>query len=83
MKCITKPDIVSAVQFNGKNVYEIERFTGGEILFSLKGGIAKLKLPGNSSIVVSKGDYVVIKSGGGEIYASPPNVFESMYDLMS
>ena len=84
-----KPVVVTAIQWDGKNLEEIKDFVGDSLNYSIldtawevgKGipyvYMAIKTLEG--SMEVSKGDYV-IKGVKGEFYPCKPDIFERTYE---
>ena len=71
-----KPVIIEAVQWNGKNLTEIDNFVGGS-----------LKIEGSSLVIntlegdmeASINDYI-IKGVNGEFYPCKPDIFDKTYE---
>ena len=71
-----KPVIIEAVQWNGKNLTEIDNFVGGS-----------LKIEGSSFVIhtlegdmeASINDYI-IKGVNGEFYPCKPDIFDKTYE---
>ena len=71
-----KPVIIEAVQWNGKNLTEIDNFVGGS-----------LKIEGSNIVIhtlegdmeASINDYI-IKGVNGEFYPCKPDIFDKTYE---
>lgn len=71
-----KPVIIEAIQWNGKNLTEIDNFVGGS-----------LKIEGSSLVIytlegdmeASINDYI-IKGVNGEFYPCKPDIFDKTYE---
>lgn len=71
-----KPVIIEAIQWNGKNLTEIDNFVGGS-----------LKIEGSSLVIhtlegdmeASIDDYI-IKGVNGEFYPCKPDIFDKTYE---
>ena len=71
-----KPVIIEAIQWNGKNLAEIDNFVGGS-----------LKMEGSSLVIhtlegdmeASINDYI-IKGVNGEFYPCRPDIFDKTYE---
>ena len=71
-----KPVIIEAIQWNGKNLAEIDNFVGGS-----------LKMEGSSLVIhtlegdmgASINDYI-IKGVNGEFYPCKPDIFDKTYE---
>ena len=71
-----KPVIIEAIQWNGKNLTEIDNFVGGS-----------LKIEGSSLVIytlegdmeASINDYI-IKGVNGEFYQCKPDIFDKTYE---
>ena len=71
-----KPVIIEAIQWNGKNLSEIDNFVGGS-----------LKIEGSSLVIhtregdmeASINDYI-IKGVNGEFYPCKPDIFDKTYE---
>ena len=77
-----KPVVISAVQFNGNNGGEIEKFTQGSLttMYVVDSNIPVLSirtLEGNMTVSVE--DWV-IKGVKGEFYPCKPDIFEATYE---
>ena len=71
-----KPVIIEAIQWNGKNLSEIDNFMGR--LVENKGTIIVIHtLEGDME--ASIGDYI-IKGVNGEFYPCKPNIFTKTYE---
>ena len=76
MKYRKKPVIIEAIQWNGKNLSEIDNFVGGS-----------LKTKGSSLVIhtlegdmeASINDYI-IKGVNGEFYPCKPDIFDKTYE---
>ncbi|KGR72894.1 hypothetical protein ACVRWQ_06025 [Streptococcus phocae subsp. salmonis] len=77
MKYRKKPVEVEAVQWTGKNEFEVSRFVGPGMFFNdLREPVIET-LEGNMR--TSKGDYI-IKGVNGEFYPCKPDIFEQTYE---
>ena len=71
-----KPVIIEAIQWNGKNLTDIDNFVGG-----------RLKIKGSSLVIhtlegdmeASINDYI-IKGVNGEFYPCKPDIFDKTYE---
>ena len=71
-----KPVIIEAIQWNGKNLTEIDNFVGGSI--ANKSTILIIHtLEGDME--ASMGDYI-IKGINGEFYPCKPDIFAKTYE---
>lgn len=76
-----KPVLVDAVQYDGKNLKEINEFIGKEVGRYINSNtiiISTLEGPMNASV----GDYI-IKGVKGEFYPCKPDIFEQTYEEVS
>lgn len=85
-----KPVIIEAVQWNGLNFKEIEKFTGKDIaiLEEVRKPNMDVRIPGyyrlcirtlEGVMVARKGDYI-IRGVNGEYYPCKPDIFEKTYE---
>lgn len=78
------PVVIEAVQYDGTNAGEIERFVNGDI--GMIGGTLDYDPIGNDYFIktlegkmtISEGDYI-IKDVNGEFYPCKPDIFEKTY----
>lgn len=71
-----KPVVIEAIQYNGKNKVEIQRFMGRYLDELVKG----LKIPTlEGDMFASVGDYI-IKGVKGEFYPCKPDIFSQTYE---
>lgn len=71
-----KPVIIEAIQWNGKNLTEIDNFVGGSI--SIKGtSLVIHTLEGDMEASIN--DYI-IKGVNGEFYPCKPDIFDKTYE---
>lgn len=71
-----KPVIIEAIQWNGKNLSEIDSFVGGSI--DIKGtSLVIHTLEGDMEASIN--DYI-IKGVNGEFYPCKPDVFDKTYE---
>ena len=71
-----KPVIIEAVQWNGKNLTEIDNFVGG----SLKIEVSSLVIHTlEGDMEASINDYI-IKGVNGEFYPCKPDIFDKTYE---
>ena len=76
MKYRKKPVIIEAVQWNGKNLTEIDNFVGGSI--SIKGtSLIIHTLEGDMEASIN--DYI-IKGINEEFYPCKPDIFDKTYE---
>ena len=76
MKYRKKPVIIEAVQWNGKNLPEIDNFVGGSI--GIKGtNLVIHTLEGDMEASIN--DYI-IKGVNGEFYPCKPDIFDKTYE---
>ena len=73
-----KPVEVLAVQFNGENKVEIQRFVGKYLDQTVKGLIIPT-LEGEH--IASAGDYI-IRGVNGEFYPCKPDIFQKTYETV-
>ena len=91
MYYITKPVVIEAIQWNGRNLEEIKSFVDNDSLdYGTYGTDAITGLPQISvcidtlegTMTASVDDYI-IKGLNGEFYPCKPDVFERKYDLLT
>ena len=71
-----KPVIIEAIQWNGENLSEIDKFTQGKV----KKHESVLIIPTlEGDMYVSLNDYI-IKGVKGEFYPCKPNIFLATYE---
>ena len=71
-----KPVIIEAIQWNGKNLSEIDNFVGGSL--KTEGSILVIHtLEGNMEASIN--DYI-IKGVNGEFYPCKPDIFDKTYE---
>lgn len=71
-----KPVIIEAIQWNGKNLTEIDSFVGGSI--AIKGtSLVIHTLEGDMEASIN--DYI-IKGVNGEFYPCKPDIFDKTYE---
>ena len=71
-----KPVIIEAIQWNGKNLSEIDKFTKNKV----KNHESVLIIPTlEGDMEASIGDYI-IKGVNGEFYPCKPNIFAKTYE---
>lgn len=90
MKYRKKPVVIEAIQWDGKNLFEIKEFVGNSLLLHEKEvhtfnsirtivtGISIHTLEGDHHANV--GDYI-IKGVQGEFYPCKPDIFEQTYEI--
>ena len=71
-----KPVIIEAIQWNGKNLTEIDNFVGGSI--GIK-GISLVIHTLEGDMEASINDYI-IKGVNGEFYPCKPDIFDKTYE---
>ena len=71
-----KPVIIEAIQWNGKNLSEIDNFVGGSL--KTEGSILVIHtLEGDMEASIN--DYI-IKGVNGEFYPCKPDIFDKTYE---
>lgn len=80
-----KPVVIEAIQWNGKNFDEIEKFapkkTNWELNTLKNINILEISTP-EGILEASIGDYI-IKGVKGEFYPCKPDIFEMTYELVN
>lgn len=71
-----KPVTIEAIQWNGKNLRDVDRFMGGTV-DNNETTLIIHTLEGNME--ASVGDYI-IKGVNGEFYPCKPNIFAKTYE---
>jgi hypothetical protein len=87
MKYRKKPVVVEAIQYNGTNLDELEKFVGKALEYSIYAKFEDLEaylvqlttLEGKME--VRKGDYI-IRGIEGEFYPCKPDIFEKTYEMV-
>ena len=89
MKYRKKPVVIEAVQWNGRNLEEIQEFVGDSLIYSISDAAWKVgkgapvvcmeikTLEGNYKCSI--GDYI-IKGVQGEFYPCKPDIFMQTYE---
>ena len=80
-KYVKRPVVIEAVQWTGKNISEICKFTGMDVAHLLIGGelyIATLE----GTMKANDGDYI-IRGVNGEYYPCKPDIFEATYQRVN
>lgn len=80
MKYRKRPVTIEAVQWTGRNIEEIGRFTGNKAAFDLIFETVKIETL-EGTMVASIGDYI-INGVKGEYYPCKPDIFEQTYELV-
>lgn len=90
MKYRKKPVVIEAVQWNGLNFKEIEKFAGADIaiLEEVRKPNKDMNIPGDYHLCIRtlegvmdarRGDYI-IRGVNGEFYPCKPDIFEKTYE---
>jgi len=75
-----KPVEVEAVQWTGDNYFEVEKFTGGNIMYKYRAEDKKLMISTlEGHITASNGDFI-IKGVKGEFYPCKPDIFYETHE---
>lgn len=80
MKYKKKPVIIEAVQWTGRNIDEIERFTGNKARYNLV--LNTFEIETLEGIMIANVDDYIIKGVKGEFYPCKPDIFEQTYELV-
>jgi len=84
MKFRKKPVVIEAIQFTGKNCFEIFDFIGrGELIYNLE--LQNTDWPViptlEGAMTASPNDWI-IKGSNGEFYPCKPDIFEKTYEAV-
>lgn len=73
-----KPLVVEAVQFDGINISEIEKFVGSDNVTTVLGVVYGVKTL-DDNVMISKGDYIV-RDHKGDIRVYPGSKFHEIHE---
>jgi len=73
---VKRPVVVEAIQWAGDNIEDINKFTGGGIVFRADGKISIPTLEGD--MLANKGD-MIIKGVKSELYPCKLDIFKKTY----
>lgn len=86
-----KPVTIEAIQYNGLNLEEIEKFTNDNCIIEIYDAgykanavppVAKVGIPTLEGVMQANvGDYI-IKGVKGEFYPCKPDIFEQTYEVV-
>ncbi len=86
MKYRKKPIVIDAIQYSGRNAFDVHYFTGGrseptkDSLGHSRWDEKKLKIPTLEGVmIVNAGDWI-IKGVKGELYPCKPDIFDATYE---
>lgn len=80
MKFRKKPVTIEAIQWNGENVIDVDKFAGNEEKIQHKNG--ELFIPTLEGVMKANlGDWI-IKGVNGEIYPCKPDIFAKTYESL-
>lgn len=77
MQCRKKPVVIEAIQWNGRNLEELQNFVGSALAYD--GKLIIHTLEGDHEAKV--GDYI-IKGVQGEFYPCKPEIFAKTYEAV-
>lgn len=80
MKYRKKPITIEAVQWTGRNIEEIERFTGNKARYNLV--LNTFEIETLEGTMIANVDDYIIKGVKGEFYPCKPDIFEQTYELV-
>lgn len=83
MKFISKPKIIEAVQWTGKNLEEISSFVGDSLMPIERRPDYDLKIKTLEGVMIADKFDFILKGIKGEFYPCKPDIFEASYEKIN